>query len=370
MTLATPQSAPPASARSLYEKASMQRTYISDESQWDESVKQLPMQHVLQSWAWGAFKDRWGWTPTRLLWQEGAEPVAAAQLLRRPIPRTPFGIGYVPKGPLLDPNNIGLAVQVLQEIVQEARRQRCLFVKIDPDVLAENARFVHALSGLGWQRGEPIQFPNTGIVDLRPDEETILSEMKAKTRYNVRLAERRGVEVRPGTPDEYELFYEMYQETGERDGFLIRPRPYYLDLWRDFHARDLSHLLLAWVEGEPVAGVVLFHFGERVWYFYGASTEKHRSAMPNYALQWEAIRWAKARGATEYDLWGAPDSLDDPEDDMAGVWRFKTGFNAQFREQIGAWDYPVFPRGYQLYTNMLPRLLGLLRGKGRTTNDE
>lgn len=350
-------------ARSSCEKAAMQLTHISDEALWDARVRQLPLHHVLQAWAWGSFKDRWGWTPTRLLWQEGTETVAAAQLLRRPIPRTPFGIGYVPKGPLFDPANLAVATSVLQDVVAEARRQRCLFVKIDPDVQASNQPFVRGLVAAGWQRGEPIQFANTGVIDLRPDEEALLAEMKSKTRYNVRLAERKGVEVRPGAPAEFEPFYEMYRETGERDGFLIRPRDYYLDLWRDFHARGLAHLLLAWVEGEPVAGVMLFRFGERAWYFYGASTEKHRAAMPNYALQWEAVRWAKTQGATEYDLWGAPDDPDDPDDGMAGVWRFKTGFNAQFREQIGAWDYPVYPLGYRGYTNLLPRLLNLLRGR-------
>lgn len=336
---------------------------ITNESTWDEVARALPLHHILQSWAWGNFKARWGWTPTRLLWEVGA-PVAAAQMLRRPIPRTPFGIGYIAKGPLLEPDNAPLVRQVLGDIEREARRQRCLFVKLDPDVPADHAPFVSILEERGWRRGEPIQFPNTATLDLRPDEESLLSAMKSKTRYNIRLAARRGVEVRSGTAEQFAFFYQMYQETSVRDGFLIRPQAYYLDLWQDLQRRGLAHLLLAWVGEEVVAGMVLFRFGFRVWYFYGASTAAHRDAMPNHALQWEAIRWAKAQGATEYDLWGAPTMLDDPTDPMAGVWRFKEGFNAQFRPQIGAWDFPSLPLGYQLYTQALPRVRALLARNG------
>ncbi|MDQ4076006.1 MAG: peptidoglycan bridge formation glycyltransferase FemA/FemB family protein [Chloroflexota bacterium] len=337
----------------------MKLTYVTNETKWDHAILNLPLHHILQSWAWGAFKSRWGWTPTRLLWG-ASEVVAAAQFLRRAIPYTPFGIAYVSKGPLLDADNLALATRVLSDIEVEARRQRCLFVKIDPDVLASNRAFVRLLEGRGWRRGEPIQFPNTGIIDLQPDTETLLMDMKSKTRYNIRLAGRRGVQVREATAEQFSLFYEMYAETAERDGFLIRPRAYYLDLWNDFHRRGLANLLLAWVKETPVAGLILFRFGIRAWYFYGASTELHRRDMPAYALQWAAIQWAKAQGATEYDLWGAPTNLDDPDDPMAGVWRFKEGFNAHFREQIGAWDYPTNTLGYRLYTEGVPEIRKLL----------
>ena len=345
----------------------MQAKYILNEMEWNESIQLLPRAHILQSWAWGEFKSRWGWKATRLLWQN-EKPVAAAQFLRRAIPYTPFGIAYVSKGPLLDTDDPAsaskLAKKVLADIEAEARRQRCLFVKIDPDVLASNSAFVSLLEERGWLRGEPIQFPNTGVLDLRPDEESLLKAMKSKTRYNIRLSGRRGVEVRGGTPEQLDIFYDMYKETAERDGFLIRPRAYYLDLWKDFQAKGLAHLLLAWVEDVPVAGMVLFYFGERVWYFYGASTSLHRKLMPNYGLQWAAIQWGKAQGATEYDFWGAPTNLDDPEDEMAGVWRFKTGFNAQFRHQIGAWDFPSISLGYQLYTRWLPKVREMLAKSG------
>jgi peptidoglycan pentaglycine glycine transferase (the first glycine) len=338
---------------------------VIKEAGWNSTITNLPHHHILQAWEWGDFKSRWGWSPSRFLWHSATEDtVAAIQFLRRAIPRTPFGIGYIPKGPLFDDTNPALAETVLRDIETEARRQRCLFVKIDPDILAANTAFVDLLQKRGWVRGEPIQFPNTGVVDVTPDEETLLANMKQKWRYNIRLAERRGVVIQHGTPADFPTFYRLYAETATRDGFLIRPEAYYLDVWNDFYAKGLAHLLLATVENDPVAGMVLFRFGNRVWYFYGASSDRHRDAMPNHALQWAAIQWAKSVGATEYDLWGAPTDLNDPNDGMAGVWRFKVGFNPEFRDQIGAWDFPVNRWAYRLYIEGLPRLLGLLRRGG------
>lgn len=339
----------------------MRPTRVHEAAAWDARVRALPRHHVLQGWAWGEFKSRWGWTPSR--WQWGGEPpVAAAQLLRRPIPRTPFGIGYVPKGPLVEGDDPDRVVQVLRDLETIARAQRCLYLKIDPDV-RRGAGWEPLLRARGWVPGEPIQFPNTGLLDLTPDEESLLANMKSKSRYNIRLAARRGVRVTE--PDEGALqhFFQMYAETAARDGFLIRPEAYYLDLWRDFLKRDLAHLLVAEVEGDAVAGLILFHFGDRVWYMYGASTDRHRNLMPTYALQWEAIRWARSRGARLYDLWGAPDDLEDPEDGLAGVWRFKSGFGVEFREQIGAWDFPVSRPAYALFTGLMPRLRAALRGR-------
>jgi lipid II:glycine glycyltransferase (peptidoglycan interpeptide bridge formation enzyme) len=117
-------------------------------------------------------------------------------------------------------------------------------------------------------------------------------------------------------------------------------------------------------EPTPVAGLFLFRYGARAWYFYGASSERRRRDMPNYLLQWEALRWALAQGCTVYDWWGAPTQLDDPDDGMQGVWQFKQGFGAVFQPHIGAWDYVVSPTGYRLYAEVMPRVLGWMRRRG------
>ena len=114
-------------------------------------------------------------------------------------------------------------------------------------------------------------------------------------------------------------------------------------------------------EAAPVAGLFLMRYGETAWYFYGASSERQRRDMPNYLLQWEAMRWAQAQGCTRYDWWGAPTNPDDENDSMQGVWGFKQGFGAVLQEHVGAWDYPVQPLLHKVYVQLLPRLLDLMR---------
>ncbi len=348
---------------------------ITDRTTWDNLLLQLPQPHVLQSWDWGEFKSRWGWQPARWLWQDASgRPAAAAQVLRRPLPGTPWSMLYVPKGPLWDYGDRSLVQEVLAGLEGMARQQRALFVKIDPDVpLAFGAKgesphpageaVERLLRRRGWQySSQQIQFQNTVLIDLSPPEEALLAAMKAKWRYNIRLARRRGVRVERGNDASLETFYRLYRTTSRRNRFLIRPRPYYLDAWRTFlHTEPpRAALLLAYLGEQPIAGVMLFFFGETAWYMYGASDNEHRNAMPNHLLQWEAMRLAKERGCLTYDMWGAPNTFA-PSDSMWGVYTFKVGFGGVTRLGLGAYDYPARPLMYRLYTRLLPRLLALWR---------
>jgi lipid II:glycine glycyltransferase (peptidoglycan interpeptide bridge formation enzyme) len=274
----------------------------------------------------------------------------------------------VPKGPILDWGDAGLARQVLAGLEGETGRAGAIFVKVDPDVRPDSPAgqaVCEALAQRGWGPSrEQIQFRNTVVNDLTLGEEALLAGMKPKWRYNIRLAERRGVTVRAGTAADLPAFYAMYVETGSRDGFLVRPYGYYQTVWENFLAQGLAHLLLAEVDGRPVAGIILFRFGPTAWYFYGASTAQARSLMPNHALQWAAMRWAKAAGCTRYNWWGAPDVLAE-SDPMWGVYRFKEGFGGEFVPGIGAYDYPTNRVLYWLYTSAMPRLLDLARRRHR-----
>jgi len=343
---------------------------VTDRSRWNEAVAKLPGSHVLQSFEWGEFKAKYGWEPTRLLCEKGSQVRAAASVLCRQLPRFPLRVMYVPKGPLLDYGDGQLLSHVLASLEELARTQRAIFIKIDPDVRLEEGKVIEALRDRGWRlSSEQIQFRNTILIDLRPGENDLLAGMKAKTRYNIRLAARRGVKVRMGGPDDLPLFYEMYAETGKRDDFIIRPFTYYQDAWGAFIEAGLACLFLAEYEGEPLAGLIAFRFGQRAWYMYGASTEKHRNVMPNHLLQWEAIRWAKSEGCTVYDMWGAPDVLSE-DDPLWGVYRFKEGFGGQFVRHIGAYDYPVSRPLYWFYTVLMPRYLDLLRARHRRRKAE
>ncbi|MGD2206198.1 MAG: peptidoglycan bridge formation glycyltransferase FemA/FemB family protein [Anaerolineae bacterium] len=349
---------------------------MTDPQTWDRALLALPNPHVLQSWAWGAFKSRHGWRADRFLFQKDGGTVAAASVLRRKLPVLPVSVLYVPKGPVFDWTDPVLTARVLAGLEDLARDWGALFVKIDPDVYHPGdaptfsprptsvSMLTHVLKARGWRFSEDqIQFRNTMLLDLRQSEEKLLAAMKQKTRYNVRLAKRRGATVHEGVSAEaLDSFYKLYAVTAERQGFAIRPADYYLDAWASFLEAEKAHLLLADVKGETVAGLVLFTFGPTAWYMYGASSNRHRKHMPNYLLQWEAIRKARAVGCNLYDLWGAPDHLDE-SDPMWGVYRFKRGFGSQLARGLGAWDFPASRMGYWFYTVVIPRYLAWLRGR-------
>jgi lipid II:glycine glycyltransferase (peptidoglycan interpeptide bridge formation enzyme) len=337
---------------------------------WQAALARLPNAHALQSWAWGQFKARWGWEALPLTMSVGGnswETIAAAMVLKRRVPRLPYCVLYVPKGPVLDYHDKEVRRQVLARLEQLAKRERAIFIKIDPEVVRswglEDERVsplgtavTRDLRERGWRPSEEqIQFRNTVELPLEATEEQLLAAMKQKTRYNIRLAERKGVAVRPGSMDDFPTIVEMYQETAARDGFTVRPAEYYLDGWSALYKAGMAQPLVAEVEGRPVAAVILVRFGERVIYMYGASRSEARDRMPNHLLQWEAIRWAREQGAKVYDFWGAPDEFEET-DRMWGVWRFKAGFNGEVVRFIGALLY-------RLYTQAIPRYLEMLRAR-------
>ena len=294
-------------------------------------------------------------------------------------------VQYIPRGPLMDWTDAKLRFRVLKDIQNFARTQKAILIKIDPEVLLgtgipgtedgvdldSGQEVKKDLSSTGWiYSPEQIQFKNSAIIDLRPGEEAMLAGMKQKTRYNVRLAQKKGMTIRLAEMEDLHNLYKMYVETSVRDGFVIRNEAYYLNVWRTFIQAGLCKGIIAEVDGEHVAGIISFYFGGRSWYLYGMSKDVHREKMPNYLLQWEAMRMMKAAGCEAYDLWGAPDVFDET-DDMWGVFRFKEGLGGKVIRTIGAWDYAPDPFIYKIYTRVLPRLLDIMRtlGKNRTRRE-
>ncbi len=347
---------------------------IDDPGAWQAALAELPNPHVLQSWEWGEVKGQTEWHAERLVMESAAGRAAFQFLWRQPLPYLPARIAYVPKGPLLDWAKLDLLDQALAAVEAHARARGCIFVKIDPDVREDTTTgrlLLHALHRRGWRySAEQIQFKNTATTDLRAGEEALLAGMKSKWRYNVRLAEKRGITVRAGGAADLPAFYALYAETGARDGFLVRPEAYYRTTWQRFldaQADDANPaggaLLLAEHpdEDQPLAGLFLLRYAATTWYFYGASSDRRRRDMPNYLLQWAAMQWALAQGCTTYDWWGAPTDLADAGDGMQGVWHFKQGFGAEFQPHIGAWDYVISPVAYRALTESLPYILAGMR---------
>jgi len=314
---------------------------------WDEFVEASPHGHLLQSWAWGEFKGRFGWRPLRLAVSEGGRLVGVGQALVRRLPYR--NLAYVPRGPVFDPE--GPAGDVLLQALHEAaRRSGAMALKVEPP-------WPDGPDAGGWWRArrfvptaQTIQPRRTIVVDLRPEEEAILAQMKPKWRYNVRLAARKDVTVRQGTAADLPAFYALLQETGRRDGFAVHSPAYYEAAYSLFSPSGRVAFLLAEYQGQVLGGLMAFAFGQQAIYMYGASSNRERQRMPNHLLQWEAMRWAKARGCTGYDLWGIPDlAPDSPSAALGGVERFKAGFGGQAVRYAGAFDYVYSPLVYHAF---------------------
>jgi lipid II:glycine glycyltransferase (peptidoglycan interpeptide bridge formation enzyme) len=360
-------------------------------SNWNQIIAALPDHHLLQTQEWAQLKSQFGWQAATKIWGDHTNPDAAALILYRTV--TVAGLGpklrvmYLPKGPLLrDWGDESLRDIVLNDLAQTARQNRAIFLKIDPDVTlgrgipdtieAEDdsvGKFVQEdLITRGFHYSdEQIQFRNTVRIDLTASEDELLAQMKQKTRYNIRLAARKGVVVRAGKQADLPMLYQMYAETSLRDGFAIRGEDYYRNLWKIFIAQDepTCRPLIAEVEGETVAAVMLFWFAGRAYYLHGMSRAVQRNKMPNFLLQWEAIKTAKNAGCRIYDLWGAPDVFSE-DDSMWGVFRFKQGLGGEVLRTLGAYDLPIRPTLYRIYTQVLPNVLDIMRRRGRAKTED
>jgi lipid II:glycine glycyltransferase (peptidoglycan interpeptide bridge formation enzyme) len=347
---------------------------ITHPAAWNTTLRALPYAHVLQTWEWGEFKRlTTGWQPLRLAFKQGETVVAMASIGVRRV--GPLKVMYIPKGPALAYDDFDTCAEVLDYLQQLARQQHALWLKIDPDVIAAmgvpgeaddtpsptGQEFIHTLQSRSWRfSSDQVQFRNTITIDLTESEDALLAQMSQNTRRKVRIAQKKGVMVRAATLADLPILYDLYRVTGERDQFLIRPPSYYKLAWRSFMEAGLAHALVAEYDGKPIAHVILFHLGRKCWYFYGASSNDERERMPNYLLQWEAMRWAKAQGYAIYDLWGAPDVFDE-RDSMWGVYEFKRGFRGTVTRHVGAWDYAPYPLLYAVYSQAWPRVLGWMR---------
>ena len=334
----------------LYTSLSSQHPAWQEDG-WDAFVLRHPFSHPLQLRAWGEFKALFGWQSERLGLFIDGQVVAGAQILYRNLPVPGLKFAYIPKGPLVDWRDAEQTAALFTAIHRLARRRGALMLRIEPELLDAPSHH-QQLSALGFSPAPHAIQPQTTVwVDLTPDDDEILARMKQKWRYNIRLAGRKGVVVRRGDAEDVDRFIQLMQITGQRKDFGVHDSAYYRAFWRLFAPAGHAELFVADYEGEMLAGIMVAQLADKAYYFYGASGNKGRNLMPSHLLQWEAMRWAKARGCTAYDLWGVPDEvglnpdveIPDPPEGMWGVWRFKRGFGGKIVRYIGAWDKGYYP---------------------------
>jgi lipid II:glycine glycyltransferase (peptidoglycan interpeptide bridge formation enzyme) len=307
---------------------------------------------LLQCPFWARFRAGLGWQAKAFECLAGGQGFSLLVLVR-PLPLGQR-LAYVPHGP--ETPEPADWQELLSGLARALRPhlEGCLFLRFDLpwSIRGEGAAGRPTASGRHLRKAPmDIQPPSTVILELDHAEEALLAAMKAKTRYNIGLASKKGVAVEEGGPGDLPAWYELYRETARRDRITLHPFEYYR---RQFELASAPggpvslKLLLARHQGELLAGIIVALMGQAAWYLYGASSDRKRNLMPAYALQWEAMRMARRAGCLSYDLFGIPPA-DDPAHPMHGLYRFKTGFGGRILHRLGCWDSPLRPAGYRAY---------------------
>lgn len=339
----------------------------------DKALFDAVASHPLQSWAWGEFREALGQKVIRLGRFSDGRLLEVYETSIHRLPHMPWTVGYCPRG-------VMPTEEMIEAIKKEVEKYHCIFVKFEPNVLTEIlkgsalSRQGRALSNLGLMPGKPLFTPFTFQVDLTKPEEELLSSMKPKTRYNIKLAEKKGVVVEEDNSDEaFEAFQKLTEETTSRQHFFAHNRQYRQLMWQTMKSAGIAHLLVAryapvvissdpelakgesrdlakrYKKGEILSAWVIFTFNGIGYYPYGASSDEHREMMASNLLAWRALQLAKAAGCNIFDFWGSLGSDPDTNDPWYGFHRFKEGYGGKLVEFVGTWDLVLTPTLYKAY---------------------
>ena len=343
---------------------------IKEKNRYNDFVRLHPKGHFLQTWEWGEVKRGMGWLPLPLVLEQDGEIRGSLLILKRrlPLPGIKRCIFYAPRGPVVDIKSLEHCQTLLAGAERAARDHGAIFLKIDPDVPTDNSDFKDILRQCKFQRNdtgldfEGVQPAFVFQLDITPSAVKLLENMHSKTRYNIKLASKKGVTIRQAeSKQDLPSFYAILQETAARDHFLIRGYEYFEMIWDQMVENGLAQIFLAEFEGRVVSATLALILGKKAWYLYGASSNDYRNVMPNYLIQWEMIRWAKEQGCTVYDFRGVSGDLDE-NNPLYGLYRFKKGFNGDLIEFIGDWDRVYSPALYFAWTRVLPFYKNVSRG--------
>ena len=325
-----------------------------DEQKYTEFLSGHERCNFQQSLEWGKVKSSWI-NEVVLAEDANGNIIGSVSVLIRKIPI--FGnIMYSSRGPVCNIYDEEVLKQLTEGINTLAKKYNAIVFKMEPDIKSDDSKFRNIVTKLGYQIKddaknfrEEIQPRYVFRLDIKgKTEDEIFKNFHQKTRYNVRLATKKGVEVKEGTREDLEVFHKIMLETGTRDGFITRSLAYFQKMYDELVPTGHMKLLLAYYEGKPVSGVIPIFYGNKTWYLYGASSNEYRNVMPNYLLQWEMIKMAVARHDDMYDFRGVSGVVDESHPQY-GLYRFKKGFGAEFTEFIGEMYIAYKPMVYSIY---------------------
>lgn len=309
--------------------------------EYENFIQKHPKGHFLQSLEWAKLKDNWE-NEVIIIRDENNEIKGTVSILiRKVLPYLPFTIMYAGRGPVCDLDDKDTLEKLTKKIKELAKKKKAIVFKMDPDVEKGNTTFVNILKELGYKLRENVTDYRQVIQPMYVfrihingrNEEELLASFHQKTRYNIRLATKKGVVIREGKKEELKDLYPIMQETGVRDDYGIRPLSYFEKMY-DCMTEKYMKILVAEYEGEAIAFTLPIIYGDKVWYLYGASSNRHRNLMPNYLLQWEMIKLALNNNCNIYDFRGVS-GFKDENSEQYGIYKFKKGFNGDFTEFMG-----------------------------------
>ena len=315
--------------------------------EYEAFVQSHPKGNFAQSYLWGKQKPMWQWDAIAVRGEDGAIRGSLAVMTRK-VPGIGRTLMYGCRGPVCDLDDREAFSQLLDGAKALAKKYKSYVIKIDPDVPSSNTAFSSMLQSFGFRAKEggknfeAIQPRYVFRLNVEgKTEEELLANFHQKWRYNIRLAERKGVTVRICGKEMVPAFSDLMLTTGVRDGFVTRKPEYFAAMLDNLgeHAR----LYMAFDPNDtPIAGTLAIHYGDKVWYLYGASSNEHRNLMPNYLLQWRMIQWAVETNCRIYDFRGVSGDVSE-DNPLYGLFRFKQGFGGDFTEFVGEMDLVLSP---------------------------
>jgi len=323
-----------------------------DREKYEKFVQSHPKGHFMQSLKWARVKSNW---LNEIITVEDrmGNIKGSMSLLIRKLPFINYTIMYCPRGPVCDIHDQDTIKELIDKAKEIARKHKSFVLKLDPDIEKDDTEFVRIAKRLNMKiKSDAKDFEGAQPrfvfrLDLRgKTEEELMAAFHHKVRYNIRLAMRKGVEIKIGTKEDIPEFHKIMVETGLRDNFVVRDASYF-EKMLDCLGPDNIRLYLAYYQGKMLAGTIAILYGNKCWYLYGASSNQHRNVMPNYLLQWEMIKWALEKNCDIYDFRGVSGNLDENHP-LYGLYRFKKGFGGKFTEFVGELDYVFNPFIYVL----------------------
>lgn len=306
-----------------------------------------PKGHFVKSIKWAEFKKPWKFEGFLSVDDNGKIRGSMLIFLSK-VPHTKYTHMYCPRGPVVDDGDVATLKELCDEARALAKKYNSYELSIDPDITEEDEAYLSDLKNAGFvinnTKNRPEYLQARYVFRLYLDgktQEEIFAEFHSKTRYNVRLSERKGVTCRIGTKEDLPAFREIMVETAVRDGFMARSLKYFEEMY-DILSPDNLRLYLIEYEGQAIAGAIAIYYGDKLWYLYGASSNRERNRMPNYMMQWEMIKWAIEKGCSIYDFRGVTGDME--KTFLEGLIRFKQGFGGVQVDFVGKLDMLFMPK--------------------------